>query len=147
MTGRFEGKVAIITGGSRGIGLATARRIVGEGGRVVLNGRNAETLERAAADIGSAVCVVGSISDPELPARLADHALTNFGTIDVVINNAATSAHYGTLMDCNFERFQKTMLANTWPAIAITKAAIEASATLSAVVNVSTIGAQRVHPV
>lgn len=144
---RFAGKVAIVTGSSRGIGRATAARMAAEGARVVLNGRDAEQLAATAAELGGAAVVNGSISDPELPDRLVEAAHASFGRLDVIVNNAATSAHYGPLLDVDRARFEKTMIANTWPAIAIVKAARARGFGPGAVVNVSTTGAQRVHPV
>ena len=60
MAKRLEGKVAVITGGTTGIGLATAKRFAAEGARVVVTGRNPETLEAAKRELGSQVEVVAS---------------------------------------------------------------------------------------
>ncbi len=87
---RFEGKVALVTGGNSGIGLAVAQGLVDEGARVVIVGRNAETVARAAADLGSAAH--GVVADT---SRLADldrviAATREFGggRLDVVFANA-----------------------------------------------------------
>jgi 3-oxoacyl-[acyl-carrier protein] reductase len=146
--GRFSGKVAIITGSSRGIGRAAALRVIAEGGRVVLNGRDEDTLGQLCAEVGAdAVGVAGSISDAELPGRLVAAAYEYFGGLDVIVNNAATSAHYGPLLEARHGSFEKTMLANTWPAVAIVAAAVKSGFGPGAVVNTSTTGAKRVHPV
>lgn len=150
--GRFAGRVAIVTGSSKGIGRAVAARIAAEGGAVVLNGRDADRLGRTAEQLrsgGASVAeVAGSISDPELPARLVDTAVGELGGVHVVVNNAATSAHYGPLLDADRDRFAATMLANTWPAVSLLQQAVRAGMPAgSAVVNISTTGAQRVHPV
>src|SRR5690606_1976374 len=118
-SGRFEGMVAIVTGSSRGIGRATATRLVAEGARVVLNGRDPDQLGTTAAELGAdrVVTVAGSISDPDLPERLVGAAYDELGGLDVIVNNAATSAHYGPLLDVDRSRFEKTLLANTWPAV------------------------------
>jgi len=148
-SGRFEGMVAIVTGSSRGIGRATATRLVAEGARVVLNGRDPDQLGTTAAELGAdrVVTVAGSISDPDLPERLVGAAYDELGGLDVIVNNAATSAHYGPLLDVDRSRFEKTLLANTWPAVAVLQEARARGFGPGAVVNVSTTGAQRVHPV
>ena len=89
-TARFEGKIALVTGGNSGIGLAVAQGLVAEGARVVIVGRNADTVARAAADLGSAVH--GVVADT---SRLADLdrviAVTREfggGRLDVLFANA-----------------------------------------------------------
>ena len=88
----FENKVFLITGGGTGIGREVARRVVEGGGRVVLNGRRKEVLERAAAELdpsGSKVAIVaGSIADPTVSAAMVETAIERFGRVDVLINNA-----------------------------------------------------------
>jgi 3-oxoacyl-[acyl-carrier protein] reductase len=104
-------------------------------------------VEEIRAESGRAVGVRGSINDPELPARLVDAAVSEFGTPDIVVNNAAVTASYGPLLEVERAAFEKTMLGNTWPALALVQAAVAAGMGPGAVVNVSTTGAQRVHPV
>jgi 3-oxoacyl-[acyl-carrier protein] reductase len=144
-----SGKAAIVTGASRGIGRAVTERLAARGTAVVMNGRDAETLALAVKEVtdrgGRAVGVLGSINDPELPRRLVDAAITEFGRIDFVVNNAATSASYGPLLAVDRDAFAKTMLANTWPALSLVQCAVAAGLRDGAVVNVSTTGAQRVH--
>jgi 3-oxoacyl-[acyl-carrier protein] reductase len=145
-----SGKAAIVTGASRGIGRAVTERLAARGAAVVMNGRDAETLALAVKEVneagGRAVGVRGSISDPALPQRLVDTAIAEFGRIDFVVNNAATSAWFGPLLEVDREAFAKTMLANTWPALALVQCAVAAGLHDGAIVNISTAGAQRVHP-
>jgi 3-oxoacyl-[acyl-carrier protein] reductase len=145
----FAGKVAIVTGASRGIGRAITDRLAARGTAVVMNGRDAAVLDVAvkealAAD-GRAIGVRGSINDPELPARLVDTAIAEYGRVDFVVNNAATTAWYGPLVDVDREAFVKTMTANTWPALSLVQHAVRAGMNDGGVVNISTTGAQRVH--
>ncbi len=88
----FVNKVAIITGGGSGIGLETARALVAQGAKVVLNGRNAEKLEKAARDIDpngdSVAFLAGDISDVATGAGLVALAEKRFGGVDILINNA-----------------------------------------------------------
>jgi 3-oxoacyl-[acyl-carrier protein] reductase len=147
----FEGRVAVITGASRGIGHAVAQQLCELGVRVVMNGRDVDSLDSAVTRMReagwSAAPVAGSISDPDLPERLVQAAVDTYGGIDFVVNNAAISRHYGPLLAVERDAFVKTLVANTWPAVALVKHAVEAGLENGAVVNISTTGAQRVHPV
>ncbi|MUL40695.1 SDR family oxidoreductase [Streptomonospora sp. PA3] len=100
--GRFAGKVAIITGASRGIGLATAQRIVDEGGKVVITGRNAEPLEKAVSDLGgagTAVGVAGKAHDAEHREAVVQRTLEEFGRIDVLVNNTGTNPVFDAIVN------------------------------------------------
>lgn len=89
-------KVAIITGGSEGIGKAAAQRMAEEGARVVIVARRPEVLEAAAQDIraatrGVVLPVQGDVTEPETINRVVETTLHNFGRIDVLVNNAGVS--------------------------------------------------------
>lgn len=90
MSRRFENKVAIVTGGGTGIGLAAARQFISEGGRVVINGRRSDVLQQAVAELGSenAFAVTGDIAIPETANRLVAAAEERFGGVDILVNNA-----------------------------------------------------------
>jgi NAD(P)-dependent dehydrogenase (short-subunit alcohol dehydrogenase family) len=93
----LDGKVAIVTGGSDGIGLATARRLVGEGAKVAIVGRRVDALERAAALIdprrqGDVLIAPGDVAAADTAKRVVDATLQRFGAIDILVNNAGTSA-------------------------------------------------------
>jgi NAD(P)-dependent dehydrogenase (short-subunit alcohol dehydrogenase family) len=89
---RFEGKVAAITGGGSGIGKEVAARLVAEGAKIVINGRDAAKLQAAAQEIdssGEAVAILaGDIANPSVGAALIDATVSRFGKLDVLINNA-----------------------------------------------------------
>ena len=75
----LKDRVYLVTGGARGLGRATADALVADGARVVLSGRNAESLDAAVADLGDgAVAVVADNADPGTPARLIDAAREAF---------------------------------------------------------------------
>lgn len=89
-------KVAIITGGSYGIGKAAALSMANEGARVVLVARRADVLEQAAQDIktateGIALPVVGDVSDKDAAVRIVQTAVDHFGRVDILVNNAGAS--------------------------------------------------------
>ncbi len=88
----FEDKVVLVTGGGTGIGRAVAQTVLERGGSVVINGRRAEVLEAAAAELdpsGERIAwVAGSIADPEVARALVRTAVERFGGVDVLVNNA-----------------------------------------------------------
>src|SRR5262245_37791959 len=92
----LKGKAAIITGGSDGLGLATARRLAAEGAAVAICGRDAARLARATealrADGASVLDVHGDVTRPEDLERLVSSTVERFGRIDILVNNAGTSA-------------------------------------------------------
>jgi NAD(P)-dependent dehydrogenase (short-subunit alcohol dehydrogenase family) len=95
MTMRLRGKTAIVTGASRGIGRAIALRLGKEGARVALCARDEELLKSAVQEIetgrGSAASIALDLREPENPARLAEFAVSTFGGIDIVVNNAGAT--------------------------------------------------------
>lgn len=86
---RLEGKRALITGGTTGIGLATARRFVAEGARVAITGKNPETLAAARKELGAEVLAIESdAGDAKAQKALAEQVARHFGTLDVLFVNA-----------------------------------------------------------
>lgn len=143
-------KVAIVTGASRGIGRAIATQLADHGVRLVLNGRDPGNLDAVVDELAAtvdAVGVRGSVTNTDTPHALVEAARERFGRVDLIVNNAATSAHYGALLDCDRDAFVKTMTANTWPTVELAKHAVALGMHDGAIVNISTTGAQRVHPV
>ena len=93
----LEDKVAVITGGSEGIGKATAARLAAEGANVVVCARTRETLERAAEEIratarGSVTAVVADVTSPDDVRQLFERTVTEYGGVDILVNNAGTAA-------------------------------------------------------
>ena len=92
----LQDKVAIVTGGSYGIGKAAALSMAREGARVVLVARRADVLDQAAQDIkvateGVALPVVGDVIDKDAASRVVQTAIDNFGRVDILVNNAGAS--------------------------------------------------------
>lgn len=88
----LEGKVAVITGATSGIGLATAERLSERGVKLVLHGRRAEVLEQHAARLPDCAILAGDITDPGTPGALIDLAKQRFGRIDIAFANAGLIA-------------------------------------------------------
>ncbi|MDZ7603691.1 MAG: SDR family NAD(P)-dependent oxidoreductase [Hoeflea sp.] len=85
----FSGRVVILTGATGGFGRAAARTFSDAGASLVLSDLHAEPLERLAAELGGTIrSIAGDISDPALSERLVETALTDFGRLDVAVNNA-----------------------------------------------------------
>ena len=94
----LEGRAALVTGASRGIGAATARALDRAGARVALTGRSARDLDEVATELAhDPVVIAGDLRDPDAPAAIAFRALAELGGVDVLVNNAATAARLDTV--------------------------------------------------
>ena len=110
---RLDGKVALVTGGSRGIGLQIARVYAEAGAKLMITSRKAEACEKAAASIDGEVAWapsnVGKLDDAE---RVIDATLDRFGALDILVNNAATNPYAGPAIDVDLPRWEKTISLN-----------------------------------
>lgn len=114
---RFQDKVAIVTGGTSGIGKEVATRFVAEGGSVIINGRNGAKAEAAARDIGKNVAVhVGDVAALTTGRELVSLANARFGRIDVLFNNAGIFAPKSFLdvEEAEYDRFQDAILKGSF---------------------------------
>jgi NAD(P)-dependent dehydrogenase (short-subunit alcohol dehydrogenase family) len=94
----LAGRTALVTGASRGIGAATARALDRAGARVALAGRDPSTLQAVASALGRDPLVAAvDLVDPLAPQQLADQVLDAFGTLDILVNNAASAARLATV--------------------------------------------------
>lgn len=119
MSGRFEGKTAIVTGASRGIGLAIAQRLVDDGARVAITARNPETLEEAVAELGAdrAIAVAGNAGDGEHQQEVIDRVLSEWGRLDFLVNNTGINPAYGPLTELDLDAARKIMEVNVVAAL------------------------------
>ncbi len=99
---RLVGRVALVTGASRGIGLAIAHRLVAEGAKVAITARNADALARAVVELGGpevAVGFAGKADDTDHQAEVLATLAASFGPVDILVNNAGINPAYGRLVD------------------------------------------------
>jgi dehydrogenase/reductase SDR family member 4 len=113
----LEGKIALITGASKGIGEAIARYYVAAGAKVVINARKADELALVAADISAqtgGVCVpfAANAGDLEGCQKMVAFCVAEFGGVDILVNNAATNPVFGSANDCPSWAFEKIMAVN-----------------------------------
>ncbi len=120
----LTGKVAVVTGSSRGIGRAIAERFAEHGAKVVISSRKAEACEAVVAAIdakygaGRAIAIPANISSKEDLKHLAEAAAAEFGAIDILVCNAASNPYYGPLAGISDDQFRKILdnniIANHW---------------------------------
>ena len=146
---RLDGKVAVVTGGSRGIGLATAKRLAAAGARVMITSRKKDALAEAVATIeGEAAYFVANAGRPEEAEACVEETLRRFGSLDVLVNNAATNPYYGPLAEIDLPRAEKIIQLNQTAVLVWSQLAVRASMRENggAIVNVSSIGGMSVEP-
>jgi NAD(P)-dependent dehydrogenase (short-subunit alcohol dehydrogenase family) len=111
---RLDGKVAIVTGGSRGIGAGIARAFVDSGAQVMITARKEPGLREAVAELGSgAAYFIANSGDPAAAEAAVDATMQSFGRIDILVNNAATNPYAGPLVEVDEARYDKTFQVNT----------------------------------
>jgi NAD(P)-dependent dehydrogenase (short-subunit alcohol dehydrogenase family) len=154
---RLDGKVALVTGASRGIGLAIATRFAEAGATVMLSSRKAEALEAAVGLIAQHRDAAGAPADRPygetgwFVANAGDEAqaeacvaatLERFGGLDILVNNAATNPHFGPTLDIDESRATKTVQVNQLGVLAWTRAAWRAAMAEhgGAVLNLASVG-------
>jgi NAD(P)-dependent dehydrogenase (short-subunit alcohol dehydrogenase family) len=149
--GRFAGRVALITGASRGIGLAAAQRLVDEGARVCITARKPETLAAAIAVLGGpeyAIAVAGSSDDADHREQAVFETVSTFGRLDVLVNNTGINPTFGPLLDVDFGVARKIFEVNVLSALSWVKLAHDAwlGEHGGAVVNVASVAGLGASP-
>ena len=125
---RFDGRVAIITGASTGLGPVMARMMADEGARLVLAARRGDLVEAVAAEIGeSAVAVQADVTNEEAVARMVDAAMARWGQVDVMMNNAAVPGTDKYIWEQTPENFLSTYEVDCMAAMLCSKAVLNAS--------------------
>jgi NAD(P)-dependent dehydrogenase (short-subunit alcohol dehydrogenase family) len=142
-----ENKVAIVTGASRGIGLGIARRLVGDGARVVITARKSEALAEAVDVLGGpehALAIAGHADDPAHQDEVVAKAHATFGHLDYLVNNAGINPSYGPMLDTDFDAARKVLEVNVLSAFSWIQKAVRAGlgspeSPGGAIVNVASI--------
>ncbi len=140
---RLDGKVALVTGGSRGIGKGIARALAHSGAQVMIVSRKAESCEQAAKEIGpNAHWEAGNIGRFDDAERVIGATLTRLGRLDVLVNNAATNPYAGPTIDVDLPRWEKTLQVNLTSPFLWTQLAWKSCMKQSggAVINISSVG-------
>ncbi|HVA05736.1 MAG TPA: SDR family oxidoreductase [Acidimicrobiales bacterium] len=148
---KLHEKTALITGASRGIGLATAARFLEAGANVMLTSRKAADLAEAAAGLepggesGKVAWRAAHVGDPAQAETCVAHTVAHFGGLDILVNNAGTNPYFGPMIDIDVARAQKTFEVNQLSVVIWTSFAVKAGLRGS-VINVASIGGLGVEP-
>jgi len=124
----LKGKVAVVTGSSKGIGRSIAEALACEGVQVVINSRNAKELESTAAEMrnagGTVHAVASDVTEAEGAKRPVDEAIKRFGAIHVLVNNAGGAGRFGSFDDLTDEEWLGAFNLNVLSAVRATRAAV-----------------------
>ncbi|MCL4449093.1 MAG: SDR family oxidoreductase [Actinobacteria bacterium] len=145
----LEGKIALITGASRGIGKATAERFSSSGAKVMITSRKAEAIEAVAKSLpGEAHWFQANAGDEQQAKDCVAACMDRFGGLDILVNNAATNPYMGPMLEIDKSRADKTYQVNQWGPLLWTKLAWEAAMKTrgGVVVNLSSVGGISVEP-
>ena len=145
----LAGKVALVTGASRGIGLGIAQRLVDEGAKVCITARKQEALDEAVQSLGAhAIAVAGKADDPEHRAAAVRRTVETFGSLDLLVNNAGINPVAGPLVDFDLGAARKTVEVNALGALAWVQEAYRAwmKDHGGAVVNISSVSGVKPAP-
>ena len=141
---RLDGKVALITGGNRGIGLAIAKLFVEAGAKCMLTGRSETSELKQLLDENPASCawIAADVTEPETGEKLVDATMEKFGRLDILVNNAVVAAD-GNFHEFDDERLAYIMDTNLIAPFRIARAAVKPMLEqgAGAIVNVGSISA------
>lgn len=149
----LDGKVALVTGASRGIGAATVRALAAEGAAVVLVSRKQEALDDVAELVQSELPdaqlhpQAAHVADEDAVQQVVEETKRRFGRLDVLVNNAGTNPHFGPLVEIDRARAEKTVQINQWAPVLWTAAAAPLLRDEGgSIVNIASIGGMLTEP-
>jgi NAD(P)-dependent dehydrogenase (short-subunit alcohol dehydrogenase family) len=148
----LEGKVAVVTGGSRGIGFAIARALVAEGCTVIIAGRDKPTLTNSAAEIaklaraGTIIPIACDVRDEKSVGVLFAQVKHRFGKIDILVNNAGITQPVVTVEETTLEMWRDVLGTNLTGTFLCTRAALPMMQAGATIINNLSAAAQRVFP-
>ncbi|MBV8761704.1 MAG: SDR family NAD(P)-dependent oxidoreductase [Deltaproteobacteria bacterium] len=143
----IAGKVVLITGGSRGLGLVMARQLVAQRARVAICARDPEELGRAKRDLGEVLAIPCDVTQPEQLARLVGEVTHLYGPIDCLINNAGV-IQVGPMKHMTIEDYEHAMATHFWAPLRLTLAVLPAMLERGEgrIVNIASIGGKIAVP-
>lgn len=118
--GLLAGRVIVVTGASSGLGAAYARALAAEEASLILNARRPEPLAQLAEELPGAAVVIGDVADPATAERIVETALSSFGHVDVLVNNAGTLRDR-TLLKMTLEEFEDVLRSHVFGAFLVTR--------------------------
>ena len=145
----LNGKSALITGGSKGIGKAIAKTFAEAGAKVMITSRKADVCESAAEEIGhGCVWEAGNVGDPEHMEAAIERSISELGGVDVLVNNAATNPYAGPMIDADLPRWKKTIDVNMTAPFAWTQMVWQKyqQENGGVVLNISSVGGLQTSP-
>ena len=139
----LQGRIAVITGASRGIGLAIAQKLSQNGATCILVSRKIESLEAAAAEIkkngGKAEAMACHTGHPDQIKAMYEKIVDAYGSLDILVNNAATNPHFGDMITADEGTWDKTLAVNLKGPFFMIKYAVPLMKEKGAIVNVSSV--------
>jgi NAD(P)-dependent dehydrogenase (short-subunit alcohol dehydrogenase family) len=145
----LDGRVALVTGASRGIGRAIASILATSGARVMLSSRKQDALDEAAATIdGEVATFAANAGEPDQAAACVTATVERFGAVDILVNNAATNPYMGPTIDVDLPRYDKIFQVNLRGPLVWTQLAWRASMAEhgGSVINIASVGGIAVEP-
>ena len=147
---KLTGKMALVTGGGTGIGLAVAQRFVAEGAKVCIAGRRQDVLDEALRSFppGTAISCCGNVSHENDTERMADVAMTFGNRLDILVNNAGISQKPGTIVELDLANWQEVINTNLTGPFLVMKSAIPRmlQGGGGSVINIASLGGVRSVP-